>query len=198
MIAPHGGRLVDRTVSDRKRERLLNEASELPSIQIDQPLVKDLQNIADGRYSPLTGFLNQNNFRKVVRDKTLEDGTVWTVPITLDIDDDKAEELEEGEQAAIQGPGGNALAVIDVEQIYSYDKQQTVRHLYGTDDTDHPGVAMYLDKGDHLVGGDIQLLQRGFTQFQDYDLAPAETRVLFREKGWDTVVGFQTRNAPHR
>jgi sulfate adenylyltransferase len=198
MIAPHGGRLVDRSVSDQKRERLLQQADEMESIHINKPLVKDLQNIADGRYSPLIGFMDRNNFRKVVEDKTLEDGTVWTVPILLDVPEAKAERLEPGDQAVLRGPQDRPLAVIDVDETYRYDKEHAFTNLYGTDDMDHPGVAMYMEKDDYAVAGDIQFIQEGFTDFREYNLTPAETRVLFKEKGWDTVVGFQTRNAPHR
>ncbi|MDY6770368.1 MAG: sulfate adenylyltransferase, partial [Candidatus Nanohaloarchaea archaeon] len=198
MIAPHGGRLIDRTVTDRKQQRLLDEADEMDSVTLTGDQIKDLQNIATGRYSPLTGFMDQNNFHKVVEDKTLEDGTAWTVPITLDVADDIAEGLSPGQEIVLEDGDGTPLAVMELDELFSYDREHAVRHLYGTDDRDHPGVQMYMEKGGTALAGDIDLIQPGFDRFQDYNLRPAETRVLFKEKGWDTVVGFQTRNAPHR
>ncbi len=198
MIAPHGGRLVNRRVSDRRKDRLLDEADEMTSIELSTAQIKDLQNIADGRYSPLSGFMDQNNLLKVIEDKTLEDGTAWTVPITLDVSEETASDLEPGQHIVLEDSEGTPLAVMDLDQIYEYDKGHAVRHLYGTDDQDHPGVAMYMDKGKKALAGDIDFLQPGFERFRDYNLRPADTRVLFKEKGWDTVVGFQTRNAPHR
>lgn len=198
MIAPHGGRLINRKVSDRKQQRLLEEADEMTSLRLDTGQIKDLQNIADGKYSPLTGFMDHNNTKKVIEDKTLEDGTAWTVPITLDIDEETAAGIEPGDEVVLTGPEDTPLAVMSVDEIFSYDKDHAVKHLYGTDDMDHPGVAMYQQKGEKAVAGDIDFIQPGFQQFEQYNLRPADTRVLFKEKGWDTVVGFQTRNAPHR
>lgn len=198
MIPPHGGKLVDRRVDESEKTELLREAQEMKSIGLGKDLVKDLQNIADGRYSPLTGFMDKNNFLKVVEDKTLEDGTVWTVPIVLDINEEQKEELETGERVVLEDEEGKPLAFLDVEEIYSFDKEDAAEKLYGTSDTDHPGVQMYLDKDDYLVAGDIKLLQKGYERFHQFNLGPRETRVLFKERGWDTVVGFQTRNAPHR
>ena len=198
MIAPHGGRLINRIPDGQRRERLLDRAEDVPDITIANDTIKDLQNIANGAYSPLTGFMDHNNFHKVVEDKTLEDGTVWTIPIILDVDEDKAEAVTEAGEAAIVDEDGQILAIIDVDETFEIDKDHAVKHLYGTDDRDHPGVQMYYDKEDYAVGGDIQLLNQGFTDHSDYYLAPKETRVLFKEKDWDTVVGFQTRNAPHR
>ncbi|MFB6192795.1 MAG: sulfate adenylyltransferase [Candidatus Nanohaloarchaea archaeon] len=197
MIPPHGGKLVDRTVKEDKKQGLLEEAKKLEKVELGKDLVKDLQNIADGRYSPLKGFMDRNNFLKVVEDKTLEDGTVWTVPIVLDVDEETRERIQDVERIALTHRD-EILATMDVDEIYTYDKEEAAEKLYRTADTDHPGVEMYLQKDDYLVGGDIKLIRKGFEKYSEYNLNPRETRVLFREKGWDTVVGFQTRNAPHR
>ena len=197
MIYPHGGKLVDRFAKGKEKEKLLKKAEGLEKIEIGKDNVKDLQNIANGRYSPLKGFMDRKNFLKVVKDMTLEDGTVWTVPITIDVDENKAEELEDVEEAALTHDG-KILAVMDVDEIYGYDREETVEYLYGTTDIEHPGVRNYMEKGEYMVGGDVKVLRNGFERFERYSLSPADTRVLFKTKGWDTVVGFQTRNAPHR
>ncbi|MFB6204006.1 MAG: sulfate adenylyltransferase [Candidatus Nanohaloarchaea archaeon] len=197
MIPPHGGKLVDRKVDGEQKERLMEEAEDMESIEIGKDTVKDLQNIADGRYSPLTGFMDQNNFLKVVEDMTLEDGAVWTVPVVLDIDESQKDRIESEDRIVLEHEG-EKLAVMDVDEIYTYDREEVAEKLYTTADTDHPGVQMYMEKDEYLVGGDIRMLQDGFKEFQEYNLKPKDTRVLFKEKGWETVVGFQTRNAPHR
>lgn len=199
MLPPHGGRLVNRIPEDEgKREELREKASNLSSIQVDNSTVKDIQNIADGGYSPLQGFLGRNDFLKVVHDHTLEDGTVWTVPIILDISEQKADQLQEGAQVALVDGHNQPIALMDVEELYEYDKMTAAKELFGTEDTEHPGVANFLNQEDLLVAGRIELIQDGFTNFSDYYLRPVETRVLFKAKGWETVVGFQTRNVPHR
>lgn len=197
MIRPHGGAIVDREVSESKKERLREEAMESPKIQVDKSLGKEIRNLSRGRYSPITGFQNENNFLKVVRDMRLETGEAWTIPIVLDIDKEKKKELEEGDEVALI-EGDEPIAMLDIEEIYDYDKKETVKGIYGTKDTDHPGVRMYLEKDDYLVAGNIDYLKDPHHREDSYDLDPMETRVLFEEKGWDTAVGFQTRNAPHR
>lgn len=197
MIPPHGGKLVNRFIEEKERRQLEEKAEKLEKIRIRKDTVKDLQNIGNGRYSPLKGFMDKKNFLKVVNDMTLEDGTVWTVPITLDIDKETKKRVRDEEKIALEH-GGKILAVMDVEEVFSYDKEEAAEKLYGTKDTEHPGVSSYLEKGDYMVGGKVKLLRKGFEQFKNYSLNPAETRVLFKSKGWDSVVGFQTRNAPHR
>lgn len=200
MIRPHGGRLVNRITQGRKRDGLQQEAKEVFRLDVGQELAQEVKNIAIGRYSPLTGFQNQNNFLKVVRDMRTETGEAWTIPIVLDAGEDKKEEFQPGDSIALFAEG-EPLALVDVSEIYSYDKKEVIEQLYGTSDRDHPGVRMYQEKGDYLVAGDIDYLRsldHESGRNSKYDLTPAETRVLFKEKDWNTVGGFQTRNAPHR
>ena len=199
MLPPHGGQLVDRKPkTEQSRQVLMEKLQSLPELVIDQSTIKDLQNIADGSYSPLTGFMTENDFRKVVYDKTLEDGTVWTVPITLNVSRKRAKDLSAGQEIALSTEKGEKLALLELEEMYSCDKTEIAEELYGTVEREHPGVANFFDKGDIFLGGSIRLYTEGFRDFQEYYLRPVETRVLFKAKGWDTVVGFQTRNVPHR
>ncbi|MFQ6117996.1 MAG: sulfate adenylyltransferase, partial [Candidatus Bipolaricaulia bacterium] len=196
---PHGGRLVDRTVKDEEeREYFFKKTPGLKQVVLNRDQIEDLQNIADGSYSPLRGFLNRHDFLKVVRDMALEDGTVWPVPIVLAVSPDQAERVRDAREIALVDRQGAVLAVMELEQVYDYDKEATAKELYGTSDCKHPGVQEWLAQGDLLLGGTIRLLQRGLTQFDQYRLKPIETRVLFKAKGWRTIVGFQTRNVPHR
>ena len=199
MLPPHGGNLVNREPSSAKnRENLKRKAGELKEVELSSGEVKHLQNIAYGSYSPLKGFMRQNDFNKVVKDKTLEDGTVWTVPIVLDVTEEKADEIENEEEVTLVDESGIQLAIMDVEQIYTVDKEEAAKGLFQTADEEHPGVSNFFDRGKYFLGGPIKLIRGGFDDFYKYLLKPVETRVLFKEKGWEKVVGFQTRNVPHR
>lgn len=199
MLPPHGGKLVSREPkTTNTREKLKRKAEGLKQVGLKEGEVKHLQNIAHGSYSPLKGFLGKNDFNKVVQDRTLEDGTVWTVPIVLDISQEKVDEIEDEDQVTLVDGNGRQLAIMDVEEIYTVDKRQAARGLFETDDEEHPGVANFLQRDEYFLGGPIKLIRGGFEDFYKYLLKPVETRVLFKEKGWDKVVGFQTRNVPHR
>lgn len=199
MLPAHGGKLINRyPKSDSLRKDLEKKSKELPQIPLDEGEVKDLLNIASGAYSPLKGFMGRNGLLKVAQDKTLEDGTVWTVPVTLALEKEKAEEIRGKEQLTLVDEGGRKLAVMDLREIYEPDKEELCSDLFGTADPNHPGVASFLDKGELFAGGPIRLLEEPPSIFSNYRLRPIETRVLFQQKGWESVVGFQTRNVPHR
>lgn len=203
MINPHGGKLINRTVtSGREKEKMGKRAKSMPTIVVKDTQVSDILNIANGSYSPLKGFLERPDFLKVVNDKTLEDGTVWPVPIVLDVTDEQASQLSIGDQVALtdgrQSTVDSFLAVLNLGDKYSWDKEDTVKKLFTTTSKKHPGVRNYLQMGDILLGGTIKLIQPPKLKFEKFYLQPIETRVLFKEKGWETVVGFQTRNVPHR
>jgi sulfate adenylyltransferase len=166
------------------------------SITLSWEQYQDTINIATGRFSPLKGFLDQNDLRKVVADKTLEDGIVWPLPITLDVSEETTQNLSPGNKAALRSPEGDVIGAIDVSNIYKPNKEQLANSIFGTADRSHPGVANFLDKAPFFVSGPIYLFSEH--RYNGRDLLPAESRVLFRKRGWDTVVGFQTRNAPHR
>ncbi len=193
---PHGGRLVYRVLKDSRRERILDEISELPRVDIDRDTAVDLENIAYGIYSPLTGFMVREDFESVLDLMRLSNDLPWTMPITLDVSKEDAESFEEGDQIAIYSEG-TPIATMVVEDIYEYDKKNYARMVFKTEDPNHPGVARVYNKRELLVGGPIELLNHLPNQYERYTLRPIETRVVFRERGWRTIVGFQTRNAPH-
>lgn len=196
MIEPHGGYLVDRFVDGKHEDHLRDSLSDLPRISLENGRYQDLLNIACGRFSPLEGFMTRNDFLKTVRDMTLEDGTVWPLPVVLDVDKDKATELEIGRKAGLESPDGEIVGIIEVEEVYKYDREETIREVFGTVEDDHAGVRNYRSKDDFLVGGPVRVFHRG--DHRDDDILPKESRVLFDHLNWNTVVGFQTRNAPHR
>jgi sulfate adenylyltransferase len=196
MIEPHGGQLVDRVVSDAHAAQLRSQAEDAPTIALPPSRYQDVVNLATGRFSPLDGFLTRNDFLKVVHDMNLEDGTVWPLPITLDVSADVADELTPGTHASLRAPSGDIFGTIEVREVYKHNPTETVKELFGTDERSHPGVDRYLSQDDFLVGGPVYLFEE--PRYNSRDLLPKESRVLFDHQGWETVVGFQTRNAPHR
>jgi len=193
---PHGGRLVNRVVSGRRREALLEEAREVPRIEVGLERAIDLEDIAYGAFSPLEGFLLQEDYLHVLHDMRLSDDTPWTIPIVLDVDPDDVAGVSEGDDIALYYEG-RPLAIMRVEEIYGWDKKLHAQQVYKTLDPAHPGVAKTLARKELLIGGRIDLLDEAPNKFKDVTLWPAETRVLFKERGWRTIAAFQTRNVPH-
>ena len=197
MVSPHGGKLVDRTVPFDKREQTLHMAASLPQIVVSSDLARDIENIAYGVLSPLEGFIGRNDLESVLTNKRLSSDLVWTIPIVLDASKDALSNVKEGDSVALVDTTRLPFAVLDIEEIYPYKKREFAEQVYGTTDQAHPGVAKTFGMGDFLVGGKVSLIDQLFDEFQRYRLKPVETRVLFKEKGWRTIVGFQTRNIPH-
>lgn len=197
MIQPHGGKLVDRVLSGKKRDEALARAGSLPRLVIDSELVSDVENIATGVYSPLEGFLGADDYRSVLTSMRLRDDVPWTVPIVLDTDRETAAGLKTGGEVLLTAEDGRPVALLHLEEKYDYDKGETVERVFGTRDPAHPGVAKVLGMKDVLLAGPVDLIDVTPTPFDRYKLTPKETRVLFEAKGWRTVVGFQTRNTPH-
>ena len=190
MINAHGGKLVNR-VTDA-------DPSGLFSVDISPDLANDVENIADGIFSPLEGFLNQQDFESVVSKGRLANGIAWTMPTVLDVDDDTGKKMKEAGNVLLKNPEGTGIAILHVEDVYSYDKQATVNGVYGTNDESHPGVAKTNSMNDFLVGGKIDYIQRqNETEIRKHRMTPSQTRELFEKVGWKTIVAFQTRNPPH-
>ncbi|NBD28303.1 sulfate adenylyltransferase [Paenibacillus glycinis] len=198
-IEPHGGVLINRVATGAERDALLSEAANLSSIVVNTWTISDLDLIAVGAFSPLTGFLNEADYRSVVERMRLADGTVWSIPITLAVEEAKASELSAGQRAALVGEDGVIYAVIEIESIYAVDQKHEALNVFKTDDVEHPGVAKLFSRPATYVGGSITVLNRPVPEkFNEFYFDPAETRRIFAEKGWKTIVGFQTRNPVHR
>ena len=198
-IQPHGGVLVNRIAAGGEREALLAEASKLKSIAVNAWTISDLDLIGVGAFSPLTGFMTKADYTSVVDNMRLANGLVWSIPITLAVEPNKAAELNAGERAALVGENGVIYGVIDIEDIYTVDQNHEAIRVFKTDDLEHPGVAKLMERSSTYVGGAVTVLNRPQPdKFQEFYFDPSETRRLFAEKGWNTVVGFQTRNPVHR
>jgi sulfate adenylyltransferase len=196
-IPPHGGQLVNRIATASNKEKLLRESVDWKKIEIDLWTYADLECMAVGAFSPLRGFLNKSDYDSVVNDMRLSSGEVWTIPITLGVAEDLKHRVQLGEKVCLCYKG-KTVAVMDITDCYRPDKQREAKCVYGTTDHHHPGVKRLFSQPDTYIGGPITLIERMPTLFPDYNLTPHETRVLFRTRGWDRVVGFQTRNPIHR
>ncbi len=199
-IAPHGGELVDRRVPEGERAERLRKAEELPKIALGPRTLSDLEMISTGVFSPLTGFMDREDYESVVETMRLANGLVWSMPITLSVSEDEANGYEEGDEVALTNGEGRIVATVTVTDRYSYDKSREAKAVYRTEDGNHPGVAALYRQGDVLIGGEVTLLDEepNPRPFPGYYYEPEQLRALFAEKGWRRVVGFQTRNPVHR
>ncbi|MGH9922503.1 MAG: sulfate adenylyltransferase [Nitrososphaerales archaeon] len=196
--APHGGVLINRVLSGKALERARDDAKNLMSVTVDSDLVNDIENIADGIFSPLEGFMLSHDFADVLKRGRLSNGIAWTVPIVLDVEEQTAKDMKDSHDVVIKDESGRIFAMIHVEDIFKFDKLQMAKSVYHTDDMKHPGVAKTLEMKGMLVGGRIDLMDRiDGSELRKHRISPALTRDEFRMRGWKTVVGFQTRNIPH-
>jgi ATP sulfurylase len=178
---------------------MLARAAELPRIVLSRRVLSDLELIAVGAYSPLTGFMTRADYESVIEAMRLADGTVWPIPITLPVTEEQARELREGSEIALVEPDDRIVAVLELREKFRYDKLREARQVYRTTDEDHPGVARLFAQGDVLLGGPVHLLRMPANlEFPELRHTPAQTRRMFASRGWKRVVGFQTRNPIHR
>lgn len=203
LIAPHGGKLVNRIVDAAKAKELTALAASLPSITLSAKQACDLEMIAIGAFSPLTGFVGEEDFKSICTKIRLANGLPWSIPITLAVNEEVKATVKTGGKAALKHTDGTLLGVINISSIYAHDKKLEIPNVFGTEDEAHPGVKAVMDEGDWLIGGDIDVItvtpakDKG-EQFTEYRLTPAQVRESFEKRGWKTVAAFQTRNPIHR
>ncbi|MBN1180533.1 MAG: sulfate adenylyltransferase [Anaerolineae bacterium] len=203
VIRPHGGVLVDRVMRGEVREAVRERAERLVKIPLNEMGLSDLEMIATGAYSPLTGFMRKADYDRCVTDMRLTSGVVWSVPVTLAVGKELADRIQEGHEVALC-EGDKVLAVLEVAEKFPYDsatKEREAEMVYRTTEAVHPGVARVYRQGDTLLGGDVWLVDwpsATRTEFPELRHTPAETRRMFARRGWRSVVGFQTRNPIHR
>ncbi|SDQ15192.1 sulfate adenylyltransferase [Virgibacillus salinus] len=196
---PHGGTLVNRELEGQEREQAVSNAESLKTIQANPWVISDIELIGIGGFSPLAGFMGQADYENVVKNNHLADGTVWTVPITLSVTEDEAEQYKIGEEIALKGEDGIIYGTIKLEEKYTYDQKLEAQNVYGTTEEAHPGVKKLYDRGNVYLGGPITLLNRpDHGVFNEFYMDPNQTRKMFADLGWKTIVGFQTRNPVHR
>ena len=199
LIAPHGGELINRLATSEEKQKFLAQADSLPRVQLDKRATSDLVMIAIGGFSPISGFMGENDYLGVVKDMRLSNGLPWSVPVTLSVTSEVAEPLEIDSLVRLDDPNGEFVGVLQLTEKYSYDKKLEAENVYRTAEDKHPGVKVVYDQGEINLAGPVWLLERKeHPQFPKYQIDPAASRSLFQERGWKTVVGFQTRNPIHR
>ena len=202
---PHGNKLVDRILRGEEREAALHRSLDLKKIPLTDVGVSDLEMIANGAMSPLTGFMMKADYDSVVQNMRLANGLVWSLPITLPVSRAAAGDLHVGEEIALVESNGVTngkaaiLGVMEIAEKFEYDKTREAKEVYRTTETAHPGVARVMNQGEICLAGEIWMINHSSNvTFPDFRREPAETRRIFNERNWRTVVGFQTRNPIHR
>lgn len=207
LIPPHGGlsEPVNRTVAADRIDAFKSEAAGLAKVPVSDADLSTVYRFGDGGLSPLTGPMDEATYNRVLDEACIEhDGSkyAWTIPLSLPVTSDLAGKLSKGDRVALTNSKDEAVAILDVTDVFAWDKARYLKSVYGTDRTDHPGADMVM-KGDadktHLIGGNIEVLpQPKNPAFGQYVLTPREVRALLATKGWERVVAFQTRNPLHR
>jgi sulfate adenylyltransferase len=198
IIDPHGGELVNLLLPQAEAERAAEEAEHLPKVTVGHRELSDLEMLAVGALSPLTGFVGEKDYHSILDDMHLSNGLVWTIPVTLSLDEEEAKRIGGASRVALTS-GDAVIALVDVDQVYRRDREKEAQAVFKTDDLAHPGVKALHEAGDYVAAGEVRVIQLpSHTTFQEYRLTPAQTREAFAQRGWRTVVGFQTRNPVHR
>lgn len=199
LITPHGGALIINRADETESAALLAKfQSGLPQIVVGSRQLADLEMLANGAYSPLTGFMKRADYLSVVNEMHLSNGLPWTIPVTLSVSSEQAAKLQEGSEVALVDAQGKLQAVLTVEEIYAYDKKLEARQVYRTEEDAHPGVRVVYGQGEFLLGGSVRVVALQEQVFAKYRFTPTQSRAIFAERGWKRVVGFQTRNPVHR
>ncbi|MEN6545655.1 MAG: sulfate adenylyltransferase [Armatimonadia bacterium] len=195
MIEPHGGKLVNRVLQGDALKDARARAESLPRLTVNFDTARDAQNIARGVFSPLEGFIGSADLASIVAGYRLVSGVAFPIPIMLDVATQDA--VPVGDVVLYQEGKDQPLAIYHVEEVYPWDKEKTAQAVFGTTEVEHPGVRGLYERGDFLVGGTIDLMDNDRGPYAEWNLFPAETRRVFEDRGWKTVVAFQTRNVPH-
>jgi sulfate adenylyltransferase len=199
LVTPHGGKLVNRILDAGAAQAASKEVSSLVSLTLSPREQFDLEMIAIGAFSPLTGFMGQADFESACKNARLANGTVWPIPVTLCPSNADAEKIKVGSKLALKDSQGRLLALMTVKEKFDHDKALEIPNVYRTEDDAHPGVAQIRKQGDVCLAGEIDVVHPNHEpEFPEYRLSPAKTREAFSSRGWSTVAAFQTRNPIHR
>ena len=199
LIQPHGGKLINCYLSEQEQKDTLLRAINLPRLILSIRNIADLECIATGVYSPLNGFVNEQEYNSIVRDMRLPNGLAWSIPVTLQIPESEAEQYKLGSEIALAHPNGEILAVMTVKSKFKPDQNFEAQQVYRTSEEAHPGVTAMLREGNVYLGGPIKVINSvPYQDFLDYRLTPEASRTEFARREWNTVVAFQTRNPIHR
>lgn len=198
LIAPHGGRLIDLVVNPEDRAAIQNYAASLPQLMLSARQLADIECLATGVYSPLSGFMDEADYQSVLNSMRLSSGVLWPIPVVFDVDQDRLDKIGSAKEVALVWHGC-IVATLEITQCYRADKGQEAEAVYGVDDISHPGVAAIRELGEFYLAGPIRLIEpRLHGNFDNYRYTPAQSRMEFIKRGWRRVAAFQTRNPIHR
>jgi ATP sulfurylase len=195
LIPPHGGKMVNRVLSEPLGKRYLHS---LPTVGLDSNRQMDVEQIAFGTYSPLEGFMGQEDFQSVLGSMRLANGIVWPLPITLDVSEETADKLSIGDVIGLTDELGDVMALLHLSERFQFDRGDMAQKMYGTNSGDHPGVRMIQAMQPVLLAGRVDLIRGRRSETRAYELTPRQLRRLFEDRGWAKVLGFHTRNVIHR
>jgi sulfate adenylyltransferase len=201
LVPPHGGELRILLLEGESRREAFARAKSLNAIRISSKENSDLLMLGMGAFSPLNGFMKRGDYQAVVNDMHLADGTLWPMPITLAVTKEEADAIAINEEIAlVNDEDGQVMAIMTVEEKYTYDKKVEAQQVFRTEDENHPGVAKIYAQPEIYLGGPVRVVDEGSypAQFGDYYARPTQTRALFQDRGWHTIAAFQTRNPIHR
>ena len=191
MPRPHGGSLINNFIDLSRIDK------DLFTVDVDTGVKKEIENISFGVFSPLKGFMNEENFTSVVKKGRLSNDLPWTIPIILDANEELAKKVKDSSQVALRN-NGQIFGVMQVEDLYKFDKTQSAKSIFQTDDPSHPGFNKFVTMQDILIAGEVKIVNTPNKKFLDpLRLTPAESRKEIEDQGWKSTVAFQTRNVPH-
>jgi len=201
LVTPHGGKLKPLLLEGDELQTTVEKAKSLPQVRMTSRETSDVIMMAMGAFSPLAGFMGQEDYIKVLGEMRMADGTLWPIPITLSVSKDQADSFTNGSEIAlVDDESGELMGSMTVNEKFTYDKKHEAQQVFRTDDEAHPGVAKVYAQHDVLLGGPVKVLSEGDypERFAGRYGRPAETRKIFEENGWSTVAAFQVRNPIHR
>jgi len=198
IILPHGGVLINCFAKKEELNELLKEASSLFSLKVSKRVLCDLEMLAIGAFSPLTGFVGKSDYDSIIKNMRLKNGLVWPIPITLQVKTNEYEKIKNEKKVALKNESDKIIAVFELKEIYKADLKKEAELVYKTTDTNHPAVKYLFDSGEYCLAGDIKVFEHTYDEFSEYNLGCEKTREIFQENKWKRIVAFQTRNPVHR
>lgn len=193
---PHGGKLIDRIHKSSDFFRL----GSYPLLEVRREIIMDMEHIALGIFSPLEGFMNQAELHSVLSDYRLPDGTIWPLPILLQVTREEADRFKEGQSIGLtmRNANNDIYGTLKIEEIYTSDLDVLAAKIFGTNNPGHPGVQLFMQRGNFFLAGPVELFKRLPGGNKKYELTPLQARAIFETKGWSKVVGFHTGNVIHQ
>ena len=198
MIIPHGGSLVNCFADNSKINSLREEARKLVSLAVSKRVLCDLEMLAIGAFSPLSGFTAKKDYESILENMRLSNSLIWPIPITLQVNKETYEKVKNQKKIALKDESGEVVAVLNLKEIYQPDLKKEAELVYKTIDINHPAVKYLFEAGEYYLAGDVTVLKHTYDEFPEYNLGCTGTRKIFSEKGWKQIVAFQTRNPVHR